>query len=114
MCRTMLFRDRHGLGYKRVGRGNVCPVTINLPKIGIKHGICLGEHETADIKGFWKELDEVLNLAERSVLDRFYHICNQPVGSAPFMYQNGTIADYERANFKGIYEAMKHGTLGIG
>ena len=93
----MLGRDRHGLGYKKVGRGNVCPVTMNLPKIGIKHGICLGERETADIEGFWNELDEVLALTERSLLDRFYHICNQPVGSAPFMYKNGTVADYERA-----------------
>ena len=113
-CRTMLGSDRHGLGYSKVGRGNVCPVTINLPKIGIKHGICLGERDEADISGFWMELDEVLQLTETALVDRFYHICNQSIKSAPFMYDNGTIADYEKAHYKGIYEAMKHGTLAVG
>ena len=113
-CRTMLGYDRNGLGYSKVGRGNVCPTTINLPKIGIKHGICLGERETADLDGFWKELDEVLYLTELSLIDRFYHVCNQSVASAKFMYQNGTIADFDQASFRGIYEAMKHGTLAVG
>ena len=113
-CRTMIGRDRHGLGYSKVGRGNVCPTTINLPKIGIKHGICLGKRTEADLNGFWTELDEVLHLTELSLIDRFYHVCNQSVASAKFMYQNGTIADFEKAAFKGIYESMKHGTLAIG
>ncbi len=113
-CRTMLGFDRHGLGYSKVGRGNVCPTTMNLPKIGIKHGICLGEREEPDIEGFWDELDEVLHLTEMSLVDRFYHICNQPVASAKFMYNNGTIADADKAMAKGIYEAMKHGTLAFG
>lgn len=113
-CRTMLGKDRHGLGYSKIGRGNVCPTTMNMPKIGIRHGICLGERDTADIDGFWQELDEVLTLTETSLVDRFYHICAQPVQCAPFMYQNGTVADYKEANFKGIYESLKHGTLAIG
>lgn len=113
-CRTMMGRDRHGLGYSKIGRGNVCPTTMNLPKIGIRHGICLGEREVADITGFWQELDEVLALTETSLVDRFYHICAQPVQCAPFMYQNGTVADYKEANFKGVYESMKHGTLAMG
>lgn len=113
-CRTMMGRDRHGLGYSKIGRGNVCPTTMNLPKIGIRHGICLGEREVADIAGFWQELDEVLALTETSLVDRFYHICAQPVQCAPFMYQNGTVADYKEANFKGVYESMKHGTLAMG
>lgn len=113
-CRTMLGFDRNGLGYSKVGRGNVCPTTINLPKIGIRHGICLGDRPSADIDGFWAELDEVLSLTERSLIDRFYHVCKQSVASAKFMYQNGTIADFEKASFKGIYESMKHGTLAVG
>lgn len=113
-CRTMLGKDRHGLGYSKIGRGNVCPTTMNLPRIGIRHGICLGEREKADIEGFWHELDEVLSLTETSLVDRFYHICAQPVQCATFMYQNGTVADYKEANFRGVYEAMKHGTLAFG
>lgn len=113
-CRTMMGYDRNGLGYSKVGRGNVCPVTMNLPKIGIKHGICLGERDKADLDGFWAELDEVLHLTELALVDRFYHVCNQSVASAKFMYGNGTIADYDKASYKGIYEAMKHGTLAVG
>ena len=113
-CRTMLGYDRHGLGFSKVGRGNVCPVTMNLPKIGIKHGICLGERTKPDIDGFWEEFDEVLRLTETALVDRFYHICNQSVKSATFMYQNGTVADADAALAKGIYEAMKHGTLAFG
>ena len=113
-CRTMMGYDRNGLGYSKLGRGNVCPTTINLPKIGIKHGICLGERDKADLDGFWKELDEVLYLTEMSLVDRFYHVCKQSVASAKFMYGNGTIADFDQASFKGIYEAMKHGTLAVG
>lgn len=113
-CRTMLGFDRHGLGYSKVGRGNVCPTTINLPKIGIRHGICLGERETPDLDGFWEELDELLHLTELSLVDRFYHVCKQSVASAKFMYGNGTIADFDQASFKGIYEAMRHGTLAVG
>ncbi len=113
-CRTMIGYDRHGLGYSKVGRGNACPTTINLPKIGIRHGICLGERDTADIEGFWEELDEVLRLTELSLVDRFYHICNQSVKSGKFMYENGTIADYDKAALKGVYESMKHCTLAVG
>ena len=113
-CRTMMGYDRNGLGYSKLGRGNVCPTTINLPKIGIKHGICLGERSKPDLDGFWKELDEVLYLTEMSLVDRFYHVCKQSVASAKFMYGNGTIADFDQASFKGIYEAMKHGTLAVG
>lgn len=110
----MLGYDRHGMGYKKTGRGNVSPVTINLPMIGIKHGICLGKRTEADITGFWKELDEMLYLSETALVDRFWHICGQSVKSAPFMYNNGAAADTEKALEKGIYETMKHGTNAIG
>lgn len=110
----MIGGDVHGLGYSKLGRGNVSPVTINLPKIGINHGICLGNNKTPDLDGFWKELNEVLSLAEQALVDRFYHICSQSVKSAPFMYKNGTIIDSEKALENGIYEAMKHGTQALG
>ena len=110
----MLGYDRNGMGYKKTGRGNVCPVTINLPRIGIRYGICTGERDKPDLVGFWKELLSILQLAETALLDRFTYICSQSVRSADFMYGNGTVADAELARQKGIYEAMKHGTLGIG
>ena len=110
-CRTMLGYDRHGFGYSKVGRGNITPMTLNLPKIGIKHGICLGERETADIVGFYNELDELLNLIETGLVDRYKFICSQNPKSGPFMYNNNTIRGFDGEN---IESAMKHGTLVIG
>lgn len=111
-CRTLIGKDRHGMGYKKDGRGNACPVTINLPRIGIRHGICLGK--PLDLEGFWKELDEVLDLTEKSLIERFFYMCKQSVKAAPFMYNNNIVADAKLAREKGIYETLKHFTLGFG
>ena len=113
-CRTLITYDVNGMGYKKTGRGNVTPVTINLARIGIRHGICLGERKEPDIDGFFKELDELLDMAERELVKRFYHICNQDIRAGYFMYHNGTIADHEAAMKKGIFEAMKHGSNALG
>jgi ribonucleoside-triphosphate reductase len=112
-CRTFVGYDRNGMGYTRLGRGNVCPITINLPRIGIKHGIVFGNNEP-DFDGFWDELNNILNIVEHGLLDRFAYICQQSVRSAPFMYKNGTVADSENAIENGVYEAMKHNSLAFG
>lgn len=114
-CRTLIGYDVNGMGYDKVGRGNVTPATINLARIGIRHGICLGEREEADIDGFYKELDHLLDLEERELIQRFYFICSQNVRAGSFMYENGTIAGADEAVKTGkIYEAMKHGTNAFG
>lgn len=103
--------DRHGLGWKKVGRGNVSPITINLPKIGIKHGICLNERITPDMEGFYQELREVLEIAEKGLVDRYKLICAQSPKAGSFMYDNNTIAGFDGVT---IESAMKHGTQAIG
>ena len=112
-CRTMLGFDRHGYGYKRVGRGNNVPVTIILPQLGIKYGICLGEREEADIEGFWNEFEELLKLAEQALLERFDVMLDQAAAAAPFMYQNGTILDGQKCK-ESVYQSLRHNTLAIG
>lgn len=112
-CRTLVGYDRHGLGYSKVGRGNIVPTTIILPKLGIEHGIVTGERETADLEGFNKALDNVLKTTEISLIDRFAHIALQSPKSAPFMYKNGTIVDFDKC-INTVYEAMKHNTLAFG
>ena len=114
-CRTLIGYDVNGMGYKKVGRGNVTPVTINLARIGIRHGICLGEREVPDVDGFFEELHYLLEMAERELMQRFYYICNQNVRAGAFMYDNGTMADSDKVLQTGkIYEAMKHGTNALG
>lgn len=113
-CRTLVGYDRHGMGYSKVGRGNVVPITINLVKIGIKHGICLGKRNKADIEGFWKELDEMLELTRKSLINRFNYICSQSPKSAPFMYKNKTMLGGDYNSKTCIRDVMKHGSLAIG
>ena len=114
-CRTMIGYDRHGMGYKKTGRGNVAPVTMILPKLGIEYGICLGERKEADVEGFFKAFDDLLDIAEKSLVDRFNYVCSQSIKAGWFMYDNGVIADGEKAAKSGkVYDAMKHGTLAFG
>ena len=112
-CRTMLGYDRHGNSYNRVGRGNLVPNTMILPKLGIEYGICLGEREKPDLNGFWSAFEDLLMLCEQGLLERFDIMVNQPPESAPFMYQNGTMKDAQDCVMSN-YEALKHGTLAMG
>lgn len=113
-CRTLLGYDVNGMGYKKTGRGNITPVTINLARIGIRHGICLNERTEPDTEGFMKELHHMLDLAERELITRYEYICSQNIKAGQFMYENGTIADCEAAQKDGIYKAMQHGTNALG
>ena len=113
-CRTLIGNDVNGMGYNKLGRGNVTPVTINLPYIGIEHGICLGERDTPDEEGFFKDLNHMLDLATKELLDRYEYICSQSIRAGSFMYYNGTIADSDKALFFGVKESMKHGSQALG
>ena len=112
-CRTIVGKDRFGLGYTKVGRGNISPITINLPKIGIEYGICLGDRDKADLRGFWNKLDDVLKITEKGLVDRFNYIAKQQPSAGPFMYQNGTMKDAQLCK-DSVYNMVKHGTQAIG
>lgn len=112
-CRTMLGYDRHTDSFNRVGRGNLCPNTMILPKLGIEYGICRGERTEPDLKGFWSAFEDLLMLCEQGLLERFDIMVNQPPEAGPFMYQNGTMKDAQNCKVSN-YEALKHGTLAMG
>ena len=112
-CRTALGFDRFSQTYNRVGRGNLVPNTMILPKLGIEYGICLGKRTEPDIEGFWSAFEDLLMLCEQGLLERFDIMVNQPPEAAPFMYKNGTMKDAKQCRMSN-YEALKHGTLGIG
>lgn len=113
MCRTLIGYDRHGLGYKRVGRGNNVPITIILPKLGIEYGICRGERKEADIDGFYKALDDVLKLTEKALVERYEYMARQSPKAGPFMYINKTIAGADECK-NDVRNALKHNTLAFG
>lgn len=109
----MIGYDRHGLGYIRVGRGNNNPTTIILPKLGIEYGVCRGERTEPDLDGFWTKFEELLSLVERAHMERYAILASQSPKAAPFMYDNGTIADADKCK-QNVHEALKHNTFAIG
>ena len=113
-CRTMLGKDIHSdVPYNRVGRGNLVPNTMILPKLGIEYGICLGERAEPDLDGFWNAFEDLLKLCEQGLLERFDIMVNQAASAAPFMYQNGTMKDAQTCK-ESVYNALRHGTLAMG
>ena len=99
------------------GRGNLSFTTINLPRIAIRHGI-VGPNEgakKADMKGFYEELDEKLELCKEQLLERFDIQCKKRVYNFPFLMGQGNWIDSEKLkqNDK-LKKVLRHGTLSIG
>ena len=115
-CRTRVFAsvfpESDGIV---TGRGNCSFTTINLVRIGIKHGICLGERKEADWEGFYKELDEKMDLVKDELLERFEFQANQHVRNFPFLMGQGNWFGSEKLGPNDtLRDVIKHGTLSIG
>jgi ribonucleoside-triphosphate reductase (formate) len=95
------------------GRGNLSFTSINLPRMGIKHGIVM--NEVADLDGFFKELEEKLDLVKDQLLARFEIQCNKRVYNSPFLLGQGVWIDSEKLKVNDrLRKVLKHGTLTIG
>lgn len=112
-CRTMVGYDVHTDSYDKTGRGNLSPITIILPKIGLDYGIKLGDREVSDTEGFFKKLNSLLELTRDELITRYEYMCNQSPKSAPFMYNNNLMMDSEKCTDT-VRECLKHGTNAIG
>ena len=114
-CRTANGWDVNGLGQKKDGRGNICPVTIILPTIAMESRK-IYESGTSGCSSledaFFYMLNKKIHEAKDMLIERFEWICSQNPASARFMYENGLMAGYVPE--EGIRSALKHGTLVIG
>ncbi len=113
-CRTRVLAN-HVDPEKSVtpGRGNLSFTTINLPRLGIKHGIV--NQEKADMKGFYAELEELLDLVKDQLLERFEIQCSKKIYNFPFLLGGGVWLDSEKLKpGDKIRKVLKHGTLSIG
>ncbi|MBR2640886.1 anaerobic ribonucleoside triphosphate reductase [Candidatus Saccharibacteria bacterium] len=115
-CRTRVFAsvfpESDGIV---TGRGNLSFTTINLVRLGIKHGICLGERKEADWEGFYHELDEKMDLVKDELLERFDFQANQHVRNFPFLMGQGNWFGSEKLGPNDtLRDVIKHGTLSIG
>ena len=96
------------------GRGNLSFTSINLPRLGIKYGI-VNNNKTADMKGFYKELDECMDLVKHQMLDRMKFQGQKRVNNFPFLMGQGVWMDSDKLkpNDK-IKKVLHHGTLTMG
>lgn len=95
------------------GRGNLSFTSINLPRLGIKHGIV--KNDKADIQGFYEELESLMDLVRDQLLERFEFQCTKRPYNFPFLLGAGVWLDSEKLkpNDK-LKKILKHGTLSIG
>ncbi|MCX7695172.1 MAG: anaerobic ribonucleoside-triphosphate reductase [Caloramator sp.] len=106
-CRTRTIQNRNGLEIS-AGRGNIAPVTINLPRLALKAGY-------GNIDGFFKEFDNILELCKEQLLHRFNILAKLKVKDLPFlMGQKLYMGSENLKDDDEILEAIKNGTLGIG
>ncbi len=95
------------------GRGNLSFTSINLPRLGIKHGII--KNEETDLDGFYEELYEKMDLVKDQLLERFEIQCNKRIYNFPFLLGQGVWIDSERLKpTDRLRRVLKHGTLSIG
>lgn len=115
-CRTRVIGNING-PEQTTARGNFAFHTINLPRLAIEAHI---EAKDADKRKelFFSKLDDMLEDAKGSLLDRFQLICNtKTYENYPFTMQQGiylTSDDKEHSIHDSIAEVMKQSTLSIG
>ena len=95
------------------GRGNLSFTSINLPRLGIKHGIVT--NEKADMKGFFDELESLMDDVRDQLLERFEIQCSKRMYNFPFLLEQGVWLDSEKLKPNDrLRKILKHGTLSIG
>ena len=106
-CRTRTIANVNGPEVS-AGRGNIAPITINLPRLALKAG-------KNNIEGFYNELNSILNLCKEQLLHRFAVACELKVKDLPFLMGQKLYLGSENLDKEdSIKEAIKNGTLGIG
>ncbi len=105
-CRTRVIGNRHGPEVS-AGRGNIAPVTLNLPRIAFE---CRGQQDL-----FFVRLDRTLRLAARQLLHRFEVLARLKARDLPFLMGQQLYLDSDKIGpDDSIREVIKHGTLAIG
>lgn len=105
-CRTYLMKNVNGEpGCK--GRGNIAPVTVNLPRIAIESGKSTDK--------FFEILNQRLSLAKEALLNRYGVLKNLKVKDLPFVAGQGLLKGSEGLKEDDSIEPiLKQGTWGIG
>ena len=111
-CRTRVVGNVNGESTV-TGRGNLSFTSINLPRIGIKHGVCtLGKFDEV---GFFAELDSKIDAVIQQLKERLIIQSNKRVKNFPFLMGQGVWRGSENLGWNDkLEEVVKQGTLTIG
>lgn len=113
-CRTRVLSDRFGRNHLS-GKGNLSFNTLNLVKLGLEHGIALGQRQTADEQGFYRELERYMDIALDGLLHRFRIQASQKAKASDFMMREGVWEGGEQLSpEEPVGDLLKHGSLSIG
>ena len=107
-CRTRVVANHYDPDREIVnGRGNLSFTSVNLPRIAIK--------SNHDIKKFYSELDEKIDLVIAQLLARFELQASKSVRNYPFLMGQGVWIDSDKLGIDDeVREVLKHGTLTLG
>ena len=96
-----------------VGRGNLSFTSINLVRLGIKHGIL--NHKEPQLDAFYKELGDLMALVKDQLLERFEVQCGQSVSNFKFLLGQGVWKNSETLKpNENLRRVLKHGSLSFG
>ena len=117
-CRTRIGEDVNGEDTP-CARGNIAPISMNLPQIAIEAVIKAGEEgliEVEDIiRNFNEELDKTLEMSERQLLHRYDTLKQLKGKDLPFVIgENLMVGAEEVGPNDSIEPILKHGTWSIG
>lgn len=113
-CRTRVMSDINDPDNEEViGRGNLSFTSINLVRLGIKHGIL--NQEEADLDAFFHELDHLLELVKEQLLERYDIQCNKSVSNFKFLLGQGVWKNSKSLKpSDNLHKVYKHGSLAFG
>ncbi|MFV0380845.1 MAG: anaerobic ribonucleoside triphosphate reductase [Breznakia sp.] len=112
-CRTRVISNVNG-EETSVGRGNNSFTTINLPRLGIKHGV-VGKKGFFDRSAFFAELEENVVLVIEQLLERGIIQSNKKVKNFPFLMGQGVWMGADAYDWEDTLDGLvKNGTYAIG
>lgn len=111
-CRTRVMSNV--CGEEQVsGRGNLSFTTINLPRLGIEHGII--RNDKVDLNGFFKDLDCKIDLVINQLLERMEIQGSKKVKNFPFLMGQGIWKNSDKLSYDdNLEDVIKQGTLTLG
>lgn len=116
-CRTRVIGNVHDPKRQwSYGRGNLFPVTLNLPYIALEAKEYVESHpDIAILDKFYNVLTERMNDCFGQLLERFEIVAKRKAKNYPFLMGQGLYLDADKLHPDDeIREVIKHGTLTVG